>query len=424
MVTEVIKSGYKKTNIGVIPDDWDLISFGDAFDFLSTASYSRSQLSEDQNILYVHYGDIHTKWKHFLDVSKESLPSIDNAKLKSYSFIKKGDLIMADASEDYEGICKSVEVRNIGSKEAISGLHTFLLRSKKDVFVDGFKGYISSNKLVKTQFDRLATGLKVYGVSKANLKVVLIPHPREKEQKAIFQALSDTENLIETLNKLIKKKKSIKKGAMQKLLTGKKRLPGFNGEWEERTLGDINSKKMATINPRHFLEETFEYYSIPSYQDGKQPIQEQGKNIFSSKILLENKAVLFGKLNPRVEKVWLVESNSKKRKIGSGEWITIIPDNINVVSEYIYYLVWSESVMLIAKGLVAGSTPSRQRVIPSGFYNIRVSIPKDPKQQKAIVQVLSDMDVNIENLEQERDKYKLLKEGLMQQLLTGKIRLK
>src|SRR3989338_4607739 len=231
MVTE---AKFKKTEIGVIPEDWEVIPWGEAFDFLSTSTYSRDQLSKNEEINYIHYGDIHTKLNHFLDFEKISLPSINKKQAKNYALIRDGDLIMADASEDYEGVGKSVEVKNIQNKKAISGLHTFLMRSKKGIFAEGFKGYLHSNILIKTQFDRLATGLKVYGVSKNNLKRVLIPYPKPEEQFLIASVLSDTDALIEQLDNLIVKKKNIKQGAMQELLTGKRRVPGVKGEWKNK----------------------------------------------------------------------------------------------------------------------------------------------------------------------------------------------
>ena len=228
MVEVMEKTGFKSTEIGQIPEDWNLVSYNDAFDFLTTATYSRAQLSENEEIGYVHYGDIHTKCINFLDFDKISLPTIKKELLKNYPTIKDGDVIVADASEDYEGVGKSVEVRNLKHRKAISGLHTFLLKNKNQLIADGFKGYIHSNKLVKKQMDTLATGLKVYGVSKTNLKKIQIPLPPTKaEQTAIATALNDADVLITQLEKLISKKRNIKQGAMQELLTGKKRLPGF-----------------------------------------------------------------------------------------------------------------------------------------------------------------------------------------------------
>ena len=110
----IIPQGYKETEIGVLPNDWDIKSYGDLFDFLNTATYSRAELSDDSDIDYVHYGDIHTKCNYHVDFTKMILPCITSDKLKKYPLLEIGDLIMADASEDYEGIGKSVEILNIG----------------------------------------------------------------------------------------------------------------------------------------------------------------------------------------------------------------------------------------------------------------------------------------------------------------------
>ena len=216
---------FQKTEIGRIPKDWSLISYDKAFNFLTTATYSRADLTLSGEIGYVHYGDIHTKWNHFLDLNKTDLPHINSEQLKSYPTLKDGDLIMADASEDYDGICSSVEVKNLGDRKVISGLHTFLLRDKQVYFVNGFKGYLHNNQLIKSQMDKLATGLKVYGVSKGNLKLIQIPLPSTKlEQSAICNALSSMETEIEQLDTKLSKYKMLKTGMMQELLTGKKRL--------------------------------------------------------------------------------------------------------------------------------------------------------------------------------------------------------
>ena len=213
-----------KKRLAGFSDEWEVKTFGEIFDFLTTATYSRAELSEYDDIYYIHYGDIHTKLDYFLDFEKSNLPTIKNELVKKYPLIKDGDIIMADASEDYDGICKSVEVKNIGSKKAISGLHTFLLRDNKNVFENGFKAYIQSNIFIKNQNNNLATGLKVYGVSKVNLKTIKIPIPPKEEQTAIAQILSDMDSDILALETQRNKTQAIKQGMMQNLLTGKIRL--------------------------------------------------------------------------------------------------------------------------------------------------------------------------------------------------------
>ena len=219
-----MKLGFKQTEVGIIPIDWDLVPIGEIFKTLSNATYSRDELTQEGEILYIHYGDIHTKFNYFLNLLKTDLPSITKSQLKNYSLLNEGDLIMVDASEDYSAINKSVEIVNIGNRKVISGLHTIVLRDMGNVFVDGFRGYIRSNKIVKNQLDKLATGMKVYGVSKNNLMKVLIPIPSKQEQTAIAQILSDMDSEIETLEKKLSKYKSLKQGMMQELLTGRIRL--------------------------------------------------------------------------------------------------------------------------------------------------------------------------------------------------------
>jgi type I restriction enzyme, S subunit len=205
--------------------EWVEITFEEAFDFIPTASFSRDELSENQETRYVHYGDIHTKFDYFLDFSTTTLPTIESDKAKRYSLLQEGDLIMADASEDYSGIGKSIEVKSIKNIKAIAGLHTFHLRDKKGLFANGFKGYLQANKEIKKQIDRLATGLKVFGISKNNLKLVSIFYPPSvTEQKAIAEILSDMDNEIAALEAKRHKYKQVKQGMMQELLTGKTRL--------------------------------------------------------------------------------------------------------------------------------------------------------------------------------------------------------
>lgn len=224
-----IKQGAMQTLLnpyenGRLKAGWATITYDEAFNFLSTASFSRSELSNSGEYGYIHYGDIHTLWDGFVDFKKNEVSGIAENKAKNYAVIKDGDLIMADASEDYKGIGKSVEIKGVGIKKVISGLHTFLLRDSKNVFVDGFRGYIHSTKYVKEQLDRLATGLKVYGISKTNLKLIKIPLPPKEEQTRIATILSDMDTEITALESKLSKYQQIKQGMMQNLLTGQIRL--------------------------------------------------------------------------------------------------------------------------------------------------------------------------------------------------------
>lgn len=197
-------------------------------------------------------------------------------------------------------------------------------------------------------------------------------------------------------------------------------LENLPDDWELSTLGDLNARKAQTLNPKKFEDETFEYYSIPDFQRTQRPSLTKGGAIASSKILLEPKTVLFGKLNPRVEKVWRVSDSSEYRQIGSTEWITILPTK-RVDADFLYFLEWSDHVMPIAKTLVSGSTPSRQRVDPTSFYRLRVPIPPLPEQKK-IAHILSMVQRAIEAQERIVEKTNELKKALMHKLFTEGLR--
>lgn len=217
------EKGYKKSALGDIPEDWDISTYGQVFSFLPTSTNARSDLSDTGEYGYIHYGDIHTKWSNHLNLDNSSFPRI-SSDLVSSSFIEDGDLIMADASEDYAGIGKSIEIQGVRDNKIVSGLHTYLLRDVNNIFVNGFRGYLHCIRAVKANIDRLATGMKVFGVSKNNLKTIPIPVPPKEEQIAIAAILSDMDKDIQTLQQRLDKTRQLKQGMMQELLTGKTRL--------------------------------------------------------------------------------------------------------------------------------------------------------------------------------------------------------
>ena len=206
-------------------DKWEYKTFDELFKFLTTGTNPRSDLTSHGDVHYIHYGDIHTKWDSILDCDSEEIPWILESKVKGLPLLKDGDLVIADASEDYEGVGASILVKNIKNKKIVSGLHTILLRSYNDNISKDYKSFLTSIKDVKNQMISLVTGISVYGLSKTNLKKVKIFLPSDvKEQDAISQALTNMDKEIWELKKKRDKYLMIKKGMMQKLLTGSIRL--------------------------------------------------------------------------------------------------------------------------------------------------------------------------------------------------------
>lgn len=191
-------------------------------------------------------------------------------------------------------------------------------------------------------------------------------------------------------------------------------------DWQVKPLSVIRASQPRTINPASFADEAFEYYSIPAYQEDKRPILIKGHEIGSSKLLFDQGTILFGKLNPRVEKVWRVGNFTSDRKIGSTEWLPLFPSE-DVDELFLYYLMWSEHVMPKAKRLVSGSTPSRQRIDPRSFYRIEVPLPPLHEQQK-IAAVLGQVQRAIEEQGRLLALTTELKKTLLHKLFTEGLR--
>ena len=206
-------------------EGWEEKKLGEVFKFLNTANNARADLLESGEVEYIHYGDIHTRWNCFLDCSKNELPFIDKGKITGVPLLENGDLVIADASEDYEGLGACIEIKNIGKRKIIAGLHTLLLRGDKNIIAEGIRGYLRNFYGVKDTLIKLSTGVSVFGISKTNLKEVefSIP-PTIEKQTRIATILSDMDAEIEALEKKLEKYKMLKQGMMQNLLTGKIRL--------------------------------------------------------------------------------------------------------------------------------------------------------------------------------------------------------
>ena len=212
---------YIDEKFGKVPVGWGVKRVDALFDFYPTASYSRSMLSDSGDCKYIHYGDIHTRFETFLDISKETLPYINKDMVKKFVYIEDGDIIISDTSEDYEGVGKLVEIVNLGNSKVISGLHTLLLRPKTDDLINGFKGYLFNEERVRLEFLKYVTGIKVYSISKNSMAKVLLPIPTKQEQESIKDRLDAVKNDISSSRTKIMSLERLKKSLMQNLLTGK-----------------------------------------------------------------------------------------------------------------------------------------------------------------------------------------------------------
>ncbi len=202
--------------------EWAAVAFGDVFDFVQTNSYSREMLTYDSGaVKNIHYGDIHTKFKSNFRLEEESVPylcaAIDISKIKPESYCKSGDIVVADASEDYADVGKAIEVIEIGDQKLVAGLHTYIARDSNSKMFLGFGGYLMQSEDVRTQIKVLATGVSVLSISKGNLEKVRIQLPSKPEQTKIANFLTAIDEKITHTQAQLDAVKLYKKGLLQQL---------------------------------------------------------------------------------------------------------------------------------------------------------------------------------------------------------------
>ncbi len=427
-----MKEGYKKTELGWIPEEWQIKKLGDIFEFNGGMSISREKLV-DEGVNYLHYGDIHKRNKNYIDVTvdKTWLPKIqdDFNSIKDTVKLTDGDVVFADASEDYEGIGKSVSILNKDNEEFVSGLHTIIAKDIYKSLDRQFKRFCFSTNDIRKQFRKLAVGTSVYGISKENIKKIYMPIPTLKEQEKISDILSNTDKLIE-------KTKELKKGLMQRLLTkgiGHKEFKNSEvGEipvnWEVNKLGELVKVKGG-----------YAFKSSDNVDYGVKWLKIA--NVSHDKIIWENTSYLPEgylseykeyQLNERDYVIALTrpitQGTLKMAKLANKDVPSLlnqrvgklnIVDGMNINIDFIYYVMSSKYFINEIDKEIAGTDPPN---ISSGqLENIKIVCPSF-SEQKQIANILSAIDNQIGEYDNEKVKLEELKKGLMQQLLTGKLR--
>lgn len=404
--------GFKNTEGVVTPEDWEVKKVGDIFHFYSTANYSKAQMSLVGEIGCMHYGLIHAIPNTNYSLEKGVKYYIETDKTK-YELIKDGDVVMVDASEDLAGINKSVEVFGVGDRQFISGLHTYLMRDLNSILVNNFRGQILNSSIAKNQMLRLAVGMKVFGVSKTQLKEILLPLPPTAEQTAIATALTDMDALITQTERLIQKKKAIKQGLMQDLL-----LPKVG--WEVKTLGDIGECIIGlTYKPSNVKKDGILVLRSSNIQGNSLAYDN---NVFvdvevSEKLILKKGDILICVRNGSrnlIGKCAYIDG----RAIGEtfGAFMSIFRSPFN---DYIFHVFQSN---LIQKQIEESLGATINQITNKSLNSFEIPYPSIEEQTR-IAQILSDADNEIQGLEQKLEKLQQQKQGMMQALLTGKIRL-
>lgn len=394
-----------------IPDGWQEITVRNIFSFLRTYAISRENLingtDNGSGIGNIHYGDIHATYgSSNIDLKNVSVPLVRDTDFAPNpdDFLINGDLIMADVSEDYEGIGTTISVHGLENKKIVGGLHTFVLRDTRKKTSERYRQYIFRNPEVRNKLKKIANGVSVYGVSKTNLAKLILNLPSTEEQNRIVAVLETWDQAIEKLAKKIKVKKNIKKGLMQNLLTGKVRLAGFNDKWETFEIGEL----LDYEQPTKYIVKSTEYnglHKIPvltanksfilGYTDETDGIYRDTPAIIFDDFTMDNKYVDFPfKVKSSAIKI-LKQKNSK----------------INL--RFVF-----EKMQLF--NIIIGQ---HKRNYISEYQFLTMDMPSI-KEQNAITNIIVTADEEIRALEKRLMILKDQKKYLLNNLITGTIRTK
>jgi type I restriction enzyme S subunit len=203
---------------------WEKKRLGEHVTFLRTGANSRAELTSEGSVRYLHYGDIHTSSQVRLEPRTVLMPCLPQERGRTLDRLREGDLVFVDASEDLEGVGKSVEIACVADIEVVAGLHTIAARFDETVLAHGFKAYLQFCPAFRGHLRRLAAGTKVYATNRMHIAIAELQLPSADEQSAIATVLSDMDSEITALEHRRDKTRAIRQGMMQQLISGRIRL--------------------------------------------------------------------------------------------------------------------------------------------------------------------------------------------------------
>jgi type I restriction enzyme S subunit len=398
-----MKPGCKQTEVGVIPEEWAIAPLG------RLASIDRGKFSaRPRNDPRLYGGDI--PFIQTGDVTRSGgkitafTQTLNGAGLRVSRLFPKETLFFTIAANIGDVGIATFEAACPDSLVAISPIPS----------VDKY-WLLYELARRKDDFESLASPGAQLNINLEKLRPYLLPVPPLPEQRAIATALSDVDGLLGGLDRLIAKKRDLKQAAMQQLLTGQTRLPGFHGEWEVKRLGEICEIAMGRTPPRlnqAFWGHGYKWLSIADLQtkvvsDSKEEITELAAStmtIIPKGTLLMSFKLSLGRLCFAGCDLFTNEAICSFNKLQAN-------------AEFLYYVLGRTDFSLYGKQAVKGYTLNKE-----SLKIIEVTLPPHP-EQTAIAEVLTEMDAELAGLEQRREKTRALKQAMMQELLTGRTRL-
>ena len=388
-----VKPGYKQTEVGVIPEEWEVPYL--RRHLLQDATYGvvKAGAFQRSGIPMLRSGEI----KNASIIEDHPLITLEKSQEYSRTILKKNDVVIALVG--YPGETAVIPDRLIGANISRA---VGLLRPASNLTPEFLACYLNSPNGRK-EFLRPSAGSAQIVVNLGALNKLRLPVPSLPEQRAIATALSDVDGLLGGLARLIAKKRDLKQAAMQQLLTGQTRLPGFHGEWEVKSFAAV----LLRLNAKAHQIQTTDYQS-----SGRYPVVDQGKEVVIS------------------------FSDQEEKRLQCPEGGVIVFGDHTCIVKFIDFdfLVGADGTQIL-QGKAGQSTrfhslQVQYRGVESTGYNRHFKFLKEREflapslpEQTAIASVLTEMDGELAVLEQRREKTRALKQAMMQELLTGRTRL-
>lgn len=416
----MVKPGYKQTEAGVIPEGWEVKSLGECLTVRPSYGINAPAVPfSDRLPTYIRITDITDDGKF----SPRQYVSVNSSMAKNY-YLSDGDIVFARTGAS---VGKSYQYTSSDGPLVYAG---FLIRVKIDenIIISSFAAmYVKTGGYWRwVRLMSMRSGQP--GINGKEYSLLPVPIPPPPEQYAIAAALRDVDALLSGLDLLIVKKRDLKQAAMQKLLKGEARLPGFSGEWDKVRLGDMFSFKNGLNKAKRFFG-----YGTPiiNYMDVFNNSSIHLKNIEGlvsvtfqevESYNVKKGDVLFTRTSETVDEIGISSTvlYNPTDTVFSGFLLRARPLDGRLDDKFKSYCFKST---FVRKQIISKASYTT-RALTNGRVLSEIELPFPPlAEQSAIATVLSDMDAELAALENRRDKTRALKQAMMQELLTGKTRL-
>lgn len=398
-------------------DYWEQRKLGEVTTSLKSYSLTRKYETIDTTgYKYIHYGDIHTGKAKKID-NPDKLPSIIKG---NYFTLDNGDIVVADASEDYQGIADAAILLNKNMFSIVAGLHTIAFRPNNKLLSSLFAYYTLQTSNFKHYGYRVGTGLKVFGISNAAFFNYSSFYPTFMEQQIISKLLNLVERLITLQQRKLELLKQLKKGFLQKMFAEKNnkqpvlRFKGFHDDWEQRKLGEIvewskgSGLSKDALNIQGIGVPVIHYADLYKFNSVQKEVIHWTMNDIGTKIPENNLLFPMSDVTPDglARTSTVLQSNVK-----AGGDVLIAKLNKDILSTFMSYQINRNKNQILP--LVTGTTV--RHINSKSLSTLKVTVP-GKNEQKYVGSILMRFDSLIALHQRKQNHLKLLKKSLLQQM--------